>query len=59
LTRSYPFAAAGILEHLATLPVNVAIKKRGLGRLIAQAKGGLNTKLHALADTNGRPLSSS
>ncbi|MGN5374403.1 IS5 family transposase [Sphingomonas hankookensis] len=31
--------------------------KRGLGRLIGRTKGGLNTKLHALADANGRPLS--
>jgi len=31
--------------------------KRGLGRLIGRTKGGMNTKLHAVADANGRPLS--
>ncbi|WP_279483200.1 IS5 family transposase [Aureimonas sp. SK2] len=34
-----------------------AVKKGGLGRLIGRTKGGMNTKLHAVADTNGRPLS--
>ena len=34
-----------------------ASEKGGLGRLIGRTKGGLNTKLHALADANGRPLS--
>ncbi|WP_310103610.1 IS5 family transposase [Sphingomonas sp. BE138] len=32
-------------------------KKGGLGRLIGRTKGGMNTKLHAVADANGRPLS--
>ena len=31
--------------------------KGGLGRLIGRTKGGMNTKLHAVADANGRPLS--
>ncbi|HEV7416774.1 MAG TPA: IS5 family transposase, partial [Tianweitania sediminis] len=30
---------------------------RPLGRLIGRTKGGMNTKLHAVADANGRPLS--
>jgi len=30
---------------------------RDLGRLIGRTKGGMNTRLHALADANGRPLS--
>jgi transposase len=32
-------------------------KKGGLGRLIGRTKGGMNTKLHAVADANGRPIS--
>ena len=32
-------------------------KKGDLGRLIGRTKGGMNTKLHAVADANGRPLS--
>ncbi|MBR9653587.1 IS5 family transposase [Thalassovita aquimarina] len=31
-------------------------KKGGGGRLIGRTKGGMNTKLHAVTDTNGRPL---
>ena len=31
--------------------------KRDLGRLIGRTKSGMNTKLHAVADANGRPLS--
>ena len=31
-------------------------KKGGRGRLIGRTKGGMNTKLHALSDANGRPL---
>ena len=31
-------------------------KKRGRGRLIGQTKGGMNTKLHAVTDTRGRPV---
>lgn len=30
--------------------------KKGGGRLIGWAKGGMNTKLHAITDTNGRPI---
>ncbi|WEQ50951.1 IS5 family transposase (plasmid) [Komagataeibacter oboediens] len=30
--------------------------KRGSGRLIGRTKGGMNTKLHAVTDRNGRPL---
>ena len=31
-------------------------EKRGRGRPIGRTKGGLNTKLHAVADAKGRPL---
>jgi hypothetical protein len=31
-------------------------KKWDLGRLIGRTKGGMNTKLHTLADANGGPL---
>jgi|TARA_X000000368_G_scaffold374763_1_gene326681 hypothetical protein len=31
--------------------------KKGLGRLIGRTKGGMNTKLHAVTDANGRPIS--
>ena len=33
-----------------------AVKKRGRGRLIGRTKGGMNTKLHAVTDTVGRPI---
>lgn len=29
--------------------------KRGRGRLIGRTKGGMNTKLHAICDSHGRP----
>jgi transposase len=32
-------------------------QKGGIGRLIGRTTGGMNTKLHAVADANGRPLS--
>ena len=32
-------------------------KKGGLGRLIGRTKGGMNTKLHAVTDADGRPIS--
>ncbi|THD71186.1 IS5 family transposase [Thalassobius vesicularis] len=31
-------------------------KKGGFGRLIGRTKGGMNTKLHAVTDTKGRPI---
>ena len=37
--------------------IEPAGKKGGLGRLIGRTKGGMNTKLHAVSDANGRPLS--
>ncbi|MCP3733265.1 IS5 family transposase [Sphingomonas sp. MG17] len=36
---------------------SLAVKKGNLGRLIGRTKGGMNTKLHAVTDANGRPLS--
>ncbi|WP_184027349.1 IS5 family transposase [Sphingomonas yantingensis] len=36
---------------------SLRVKKGNLGRLIGRTKGGMNTKLHAVADENGRPLS--
>ena len=36
---------------------SLRVKKGDLGRLIGRTKGGMNTKLHAVADANGRPLS--
>ncbi|RYE72779.1 MAG: IS5 family transposase [Oxalobacteraceae bacterium] len=36
---------------------SLRVKKGGFGRLIGRTKGGLNTKLHAVTDANGRPLS--
>lgn len=35
----------------------MGVKKRGGGRLIVRTKGGMNTKLHAICDSYGRPLS--
>ncbi len=32
-------------------------KKGGRGRLIGRTKGGMNTKLHAVSDSQGRPIS--
>nr|WP_306003061.1 IS5 family transposase [Brevundimonas sp. C43] len=36
---------------------SLAVKKGNLGRLIGRTKGGMNTKLHAVTDANGRPIS--
>ncbi|WP_343774533.1 IS5 family transposase, partial [Brevundimonas nasdae] len=36
---------------------SLAGKKGGLGRLIGRTKGGMNTKLHAVTDASGRPIS--
>ncbi len=35
---------------------SLAAQQGGGGRLIGRTKGGLNSKLHALADANGRPI---
>ena len=35
---------------------SMAVKKGGRGRLIGRTKGGMNTKLHAICDSQGRPL---
>jgi transposase len=37
--------------------IESAGKKGDLGRLIGRTKGGMNTKLHAVSDADGRPLS--
>ena len=34
----------------------LGVKKGGRGRLIGRTKGGMNTKLHAICDSEGRPL---
>ncbi|MFT8808655.1 IS5 family transposase [Gluconobacter sp.] len=36
---------------------SLRLKKGNPGRLIGRTKGGMNTKLHAITDQNGRPLS--
>ncbi|MFT9297311.1 IS5 family transposase [Gluconobacter sp. P5B12] len=36
---------------------SLRFKKGDPGRLIGRTKGGMNTKLHAITDQNGRPLS--
>ena len=33
----------------------MGVKKGGRGRLISQTKGGMNTKLHAICDSERRP----
>ncbi|WP_408872004.1 IS5 family transposase, partial [Gluconobacter oxydans] len=35
---------------------SLPVKKGGSGRLIGRTKGGMNTKLHAVTDRNGRPF---
>ena len=35
---------------------SMAAKKWGCGRLIGRTKGGMNTKLHAVCDSQGRPI---
>jgi hypothetical protein len=34
----------------------MGVKKVGCGRLTGRTKGGMNTKLHAICDSQGRPL---
>jgi len=36
---------------------SLGVTKGGLGRPIERTKGGMSTKLHAITDANGRPLS--
>ncbi|MDZ7894502.1 MAG: IS5 family transposase [Sphingobium sp.] len=36
---------------------SLRVKKGNPGRLIGRTKGGMNTKLHAVTDANGRPIS--
>ena len=36
--------------------ISMAVKKGVRGRLIGRTKGGMNTKLHAICDSQGRPL---
>ncbi len=35
---------------------SLGVKEGGRGRLIGRTKGGMNTKLHAICDSQGRPL---
>lgn len=35
---------------------SLRLKKGGRGRLIGRTKGGMNTKLHAVTDSQGRPI---
>ena len=35
---------------------SLCVKKGGRGRQIGRTKGGMNTKLHAVADAKGRPI---
>ena len=45
------------LSQSAPHGVQPAGKKGGAGRLIGRTKGGMNTKLRAVTDANGRPIS--
>lgn len=44
------------LPQSALHSLKPGVKKRGRGRLIGQTKGGMNTKLHAVTNTSGRPV---
>lgn len=46
--------ATYLKAHCRTSSLRV---KRYLGRLIGRTMGGINTKLHAVGDADGRPLS--
>ena len=46
--------ATYLKAHLHGIGLRV---KRDFGRLIGRTKGGMNTKLHAVGDADGRPLS--
>ncbi len=35
---------------------SLGVKTGGLGRLIGRTKGGMKTKLHAICDSQGRPI---
>ena len=43
--------------HFTSYGFQPAGEKGGAGRLIGRTKGGMNTKLHAVTDENGRPIS--
>ena len=64
LTRAWPVALPTAhlddrcdLSQSAPHGFEPAGKKGGLGRLIRCTKGGVNTKLHAVTDANGRLIS--
>uniref|UniRef100_A4WTL6 Transposase, IS4 family n=1 Tax=Cereibacter sphaeroides (strain ATCC 17025 / ATH 2.4.3) TaxID=349102 RepID=A4WTL6_CERS5 len=44
------------LPESASHGLQPACEKGGRGRQIGRTKGGMNTKLHAVADANGRPI---
>jgi len=44
------------LFESASQGLKLGVEKGGRGRLIGQTKGGMNTKLHAVTDTGGRPI---
>ena len=46
--------ATYLKAHRTTASLRV---KGGLGRLVGRTKGGMNTKLHAVTDASGRPIS--
>jgi hypothetical protein len=45
------------LSQSAPHGIQPAGKKGDLGRLMGRTKGGMNTKLHAVTEANGRPIS--
>ena len=44
------------LDKSAPYRIQFGRQKGGCGRLIERTKGGMNTKLHAICDSKGRPL---
>ena len=44
------------LSQSTSHSIQLVGQKGGRGRLIGRTKGGMNTKLHAVTDTAGRPI---
>jgi hypothetical protein len=50
-------STCGSLHLIAPHGIEPAGKKGDPGRLIGRTKSGMNTKLHAVTDAKGRPIS--
>lgn len=53
-TKTIMIDAASLKAHRTDS--SLRLKKWGCDRLVARTEGDMNTKLHAVTDSNGRPI---